>query len=512
MRNLSVLLPALALLSALPLQAATPPPRVQVETAAKNLLKNARKEMKETGIPGMALAVIYEDKVLLAEGLGLREVGTKKVVDADTVFQLASVSKPIGSTVIAALVGKNVVSWNSRVADLDPSFALPEAWVTKEIQICDLYSHRSGLPAHAGDLLEDLGYDREEILHRLRFQPPEGSFRAHYAYTNFGLTAAAVAAAKAAGKDWATLSEDQLYRPLGMDSTSSRYADFEKRPNRALGHQQREGKWVHREQRQPDPQSPAGGVSSSVNDLIKWMQLQLHGGKFHDQVIVEEAALTETHLPYMRTGSRKDTGLPTFYGLGWDTRHDEDGRLRLSHSGAFELGAATFVALLPDQNLGVVILTNASPLGVPEGLGNIFLDEALQGAATQDWLQIFKTVFAQMTEADRSQLPAHPPKNATPALPLKTYVGTYANPFFGPAKVTSTEGGLVLVLGPKDKAYPLTPWDRDTFTYEPSGEMAAGPSAVTFALGTDGQASQVTIENLDVHGSGTFRRGPTPTP
>ena len=413
---------------------------------------------------------------------------------------------------IAALVGKKIVSWNSRMADLDPSFAMPEAWVTKEIQICDLYSHRSGLPTHAGDLLEDLGYDRDEILHRLRFQAPEGSFRADYAYTNFGLTAAAVAAAKTAGKDWATLSEDLLYRPLGMDSTSSRYADFETNPKRALGYQLVDGKWIHREQRQPDAQSPAGGVSSSVNDLLKWMQLQLHGGKFHNQTIIEEAALAETHLPYMLNGSRKDTGLPTFYGLGWNTRHDEDGRLWLSHSGAFDMGAATMITLLPDQNLGVVILTNASPLGIPEGLGSIFLDEALKGESTQDWMTIFKAVFAEMEQAGRSKLPAHPPANASPALAQEAYLGTYANTYFGPAEVTSTDRGLALILGPKGKTYPLTHWDRDTFTYEPSGEMAAGPSAVTFTLGPEGRADRITIEHLDELGLGTFLRSSPTAP
>src|SRR5690606_2479187 len=128
------------------------------------------------------------------------------------------------------------------------------------------------------------------------------------------------------------------------------------------------------------------------------------------------------------------------------------------------------------------------------------------------WLKIFKPVFAQMAEAERSQLPAHPPKKTTPALAWENYLGTYANDFFGPAKVISTDGNLALVLGPKDKTYPLTHWDRDTFTYEPSGEMAAGPSAVTFTLGTDGRASRVTIEHLDVHGSGTFQRAPAPTP
>jgi CubicO group peptidase (beta-lactamase class C family) len=124
-----------------------------------------------------------------------------------------------------------------------------DAWVTKEITIRDLYAHRSGLPDHAGDLLEDLGFTREEILRRLRYQEPDASFRSGYAYTNFGLTEGGVAAAKATGKQWEELSEEKLYVPLGMTSTSSRHADFLARRNRALGHVKIGGQWVQKYQR-----------------------------------------------------------------------------------------------------------------------------------------------------------------------------------------------------------------------------------------------------------------------
>jgi len=117
--------------------------------------------------------------------LTVRDVNSKEPVDADTVFQLASLSKPIGSTVVAELVGEGKISWDSKINDLDPDFEMYDPWVTREITIRDFYAHRSGLPDHAGDLLEDLEFTREEILHRLRYQKPDSSFRSHYAYTNF---------------------------------------------------------------------------------------------------------------------------------------------------------------------------------------------------------------------------------------------------------------------------------------------------------------------------------------
>src|SRR5207249_10706952 len=122
-----------------------------------------------------------------------REAGRPEPIDADTVFQLASVSKPVASTVMAALVGDRVVDWDDRIVDHDPEFQMYDAWVTNAVTLRDMFAHRSGLPDHAGDLLEDLGYGREEILYRLRYQKPASSFRAQYHYTNFGLTAAAVA-------------------------------------------------------------------------------------------------------------------------------------------------------------------------------------------------------------------------------------------------------------------------------------------------------------------------------
>ncbi len=200
----------------------------------------------------MAIGVVSRDEVVYLKGFGVREAGTDQAVDADTVFQLASVSKPIASTVVAALVGDGVVGWDDHIVDHDPTFQMYDPWVTREVTLRDMFAHRSGLPDHAGDLLEDLGYDRTEVLHRLRYQRPDTSFRSTYNYTNFGLTEAAVAAARAAGESWEDLSAERLYRPLGMTATSSRFADFEAAPNHALTHVQVDGRWEPRYVRDPD--------------------------------------------------------------------------------------------------------------------------------------------------------------------------------------------------------------------------------------------------------------------
>src|SRR5215217_7867803 len=188
----------------------------QVAHAIQEIERLAQRKIQEHAVPGVAIAVVFQDKVVYAKGFGVRDVNTKTSVDADTVFQLASLSKPIGSTVVAELVGEGKITWDPKLSTLDPSFAMFDAWVTREITIRDMYAHRSGLPDHAGDLLEDLGFTRAEILFRLRYQRPDTSFRSHYAYTNFGMTEGAVAAVKPYQLEWEEACAQKLYKPLGM--------------------------------------------------------------------------------------------------------------------------------------------------------------------------------------------------------------------------------------------------------------------------------------------------------
>ncbi|HEY7060318.1 MAG TPA: serine hydrolase [Chloroflexota bacterium] len=472
----------------------------------------AAETLQRTGIPGMAVGVVSRDQVVYLKGFGGREAGTGQAVDADTVFQLASVSKPIASTVVAALVGDGVARWDDRIIAHDPGFQMYDPWVTREVTLRDMFAHRSGLPDHAGDLLEDLGYDRAEVLHRLRYQRPDSSFRSTYNYTNFGLTEAAVAAARAAGESWEDLSAERLYLPLGMTATSSRFADFAAAPNRALLHVLVDGRYVPKYVRQPDAQSPAGGVSSTVRDLAQWMRLQLGGGRVDGRQIITADALAATHVPQIVSNPPKDPAANRagFYGLGWNVGYDDQGRVRWSHSGGFASGAATAVYLVPAEQLGIVVLTNAAPIGAPEALAATFLDLALEGRVTRDWAAFLAPFFAAMAESpyghgiDYTQ----PPPDPRLALPLASYVGTYANDLYGDADVALEGDGLVLRLGPARTAYPLWHYDGDVFAYQPVGENAYSPSGVIFQVGPSQTAGSVTVENLDLNGQGTFTRPP----
>ncbi|MGO4830955.1 serine hydrolase, partial [Rhizobiaceae sp. 2RAB30] len=281
----------------------------------------------------------------------LAGAGTLDDVLWATVFQIASLSKPISATVVAALVGDGILSWDSKIADIDPAFRLADPYPTSEVTVRDLFAHRSGLPGTAGDDLEGIGYDRAEILHRLRFVSPSSSFRAGYSYSNFGLTEGAVAAARPTGKPWEDVAEERLYRRLGMTSTSSRHADFLKRSNRAALHVEVDRAWAPKVERDPDAQAPAGGVSSTVRDLAQWMRLELAAGAFDGKPVIAADALDQTHVPLMARGANPVNGSTSFYGLGWNVEFGRHG-LTWGHAGAFSVGARSLVTLFPKEKLG----------------------------------------------------------------------------------------------------------------------------------------------------------------
>lgn len=484
--------------------------RENVQAALPELEKIANTLLNQTGVPGMAIAVVYQDQVIALKGFGVREAGKPAVVDPDTVFQLASVSKPIASTIVAGVVGQKLIQWDDPIIQHDPGFQLDTPYVTSQVTFRDLFAHRSGLPDHAGDLLEDLGFDRTTILHRLRYLNTGHDFRSHYAYTNFGLTAAAVAAAQAAGKSWEDLAVETLYQPLGMTHTSSRYADFVAAPNRALGHVQLDGRWVAKYQRDPDSESPAGGVSSTVRDLAQWMRLQLGQGKFEGKPLIDADALAETHRPQMVSQAPANPAIDRagFYGLGWNVSYTEQGLVQLGHSGAFNLGAATAVYLLPRENLGIVVLTNGQPIGVPETVALSFLDLVQYGKVEKDYWALLKPIFAELdqppygTTIDYSKTPATP----EPAMPYEAYAGFYRNDYFGEIEIAMRADKLVLLQGAKPEAFSMQHYNRDVFLYQPTGENAYGLSAVTFTMDATGKAETMTIENLNIHGQGTFTR------
>lgn len=465
--------------------------------------------MARTGVPGIAVGVVYQDELVYAEGFGAREVGKPEAITTETVFLLASVSKPIASTVIAGLVG-DALRWDDAARKHNPAFVLSDPYVTEHATIADLLSHRSGLRTGAGDLLEDLGFDRDYILSQIGQQPLD-AFRSSYHYSNFGYTAGSIAAAIAVNKSWEDLAEEVLFRPAGMTTASYRHADYLARENRARIHKRLpDGSWAALYDRDPDAEAPAGGASASLNDMLRFVRLQLGDGALDGAPIVAADALAATRVPQVIAHpAETPSDRASFYGLGWNVSYDDQGRARVGHSGAFSLGTATTVTFLPGESLGIVVLTNGEPIGVAEAVGAAFLDVAQNGRQTVDWISFTGGIFAMMEAADAPAVDyTQVPVDRQPARSLAAYAGTYGNCYYGPLVVSASGDDLTMTLGPHDapKTFALKPFDGDTFSFETIGENANGLAGAIFTIDDDGKASRVVLDFYDRTGLGTFAR------
>ncbi len=466
--------------------------------------------MKRTGLPGLAVGIVYKDKVIYAEGFGVREVSQPGKIDPDTVFLLASVSKPIASTIVAHLVGDGVVDWHGAAKGYNPAFALSDPYVTENATIADLMSHRSGLRTGSGDLLEDLGFDRDYILSHIDQQPLD-PFRSTYHYSNFGYTAGGVAAATAAGKSWEDLANTVLFEPAGMTTASYRHADYLAHKDRAHIHARlKDGTWAAKYDRNADAEAPAGGASGSLNDMLRFMRLQLGNGTLDGKEIVKADALVPAHVPQMIPGPPRSPATPAgFYGFGWNVSYDDQGRVRIGHSGAFELGTATFITFMPGEDLGIVVLTNGMPIGVAEAVGAAFLDVAQNGEQTVDWVGFMGHIFDQMRVAEAPEVDyTDVPADAKPAQNLAAYAGSYGNSYYGPLTVAAEDGKLSMAMGPQGApaTFALNHFNGDTFSFETIGENANGLAGAIFTVGDDGKAGKVVLDYYDRTGLGTFVR------
>ena len=312
--------------------------------------------MTRTGLPGLAVGVVYKDKVIYAKGFGVREVGKPGAIDPDTVFLLASVSKPIASTIVAKLVGDGVVKWDDPAKMHNPAFALNDPYVTEHATIADLLSHRSGLHTGAGDLLEDLGFDRDYILSHLDQQPLD-PFRSTYHYSNFGYTAGGIAAAVAAGKSWEDLADEVLFKPAGMTTASYRHAHYLADDDRAHIHTAPAGRHLGgplRSRSRTPRRRPAAPAPRSTTCCASCASSSATARS------TARRSSTPTrwrapHVPQVIPGPpRSPASRAGFYGFGWNVSYDDEGRARIGHSGAFDLGTATYITFMPGEDLGVV--------------------------------------------------------------------------------------------------------------------------------------------------------------
>ncbi|MEW6659507.1 MAG: serine hydrolase [Thermodesulfobacteriota bacterium] len=463
--------------------------------------KYAEQARQAWQVPGMAIAVVQEDKIVYAKGFGVKELGKAEPVQEETLFQIGSTSKAFTAALMGMLVDENKFGWQDKVVELLADFQMADPWVTREFLVEDVMAQRSGLPGHAGDLQSILGFDRQHIIRTLRYLKPMSSFRSQFAYQNGLFLVAGALIEKSSGKGWEENIRERIFFPLGMSASSTSFQALREAKNRATGHVwNQKGQvemlpWDWPFHQAPYIHGPAGGINSNILDMGKWLRLQLAQGKFGDQRLLSETNLEFLRTPKTAAGSK--WGLRHFYCEAWIYTPLCPHPL-VWHNGGTQ-GYKTMVALVPEAGMGLVVLSNLVT-DLPEALALAFYDFYFH-RPDRDWSGKLLQEFQEARKKEK--LPRRPPSPAPP-LPLKNYAGTYAHPVYGNLVVTADRASLAGSLGPKQVKMSFRPWDRDNFFYVlPEVDQGKDPGGASFGIGADGRAHGLV---LDVDGGTEFKR------
>ncbi|MBT8396773.1 MAG: serine hydrolase [Gemmatimonadetes bacterium] len=456
----------------------------------------------EWPVPGLAMVIVKDGQTVLMKGYGERLMGSGEQVDEHTLFAIASNSKAFTSAALAMLVEEGRLSWDDRVQEHLPYFQLYSPYVSHEMRIRDLLSHRSGLGTYSGDLLwYGTGYTAEEVVRRARYVPQAGAFRASYGYSNLMFIAAGEVVRAVSGKPWPEFVESRILAPLGMDRTVTSTTDLAHRDNVATPHKNWIGRTEPIEWYNWDAMAAAGGIISSVSDMARWLKLQLGHGESEGLRLFSEGSSWEMWTVHtarpVSAGSRASMPSTHFrgYGLGWSL-NDYLGRLIVSHGGGYD-GMFSRVVLVPEEDLAVAVFTN-SMTSISTAITNSVLDAYL-GGEERDWSEdlLLSWRSARLAfEARQDRFQDERMEGTRPSLPMAGYTGRYGGPMYGDATVTEENGGLVLRLLPNpDLVADLTHLHHDTFLIEWRKTSAwFGKGVATFALDPLGKVAEMKLD------------------
>ena len=460
---------------------------------------------RDFDVPGVSVAIVKDGQVVLVKGYGVRKLGESAPVDAQTLFGIASNTKGFTATALGMLVEEGKIEWDAPVIRYLPSFAMYDPWVTREITVRDLLVHRSGLGLGAGDLLwwPESDYDRNEILRRLRFIKPATSFRTAYAYDNVLYLVAGAVIETISGQSWEDFVSTRILRRVGMTRSNVHHsAAGEQRGNIAAPHAEVEGRVRPVRPFLSDNTNPAGGINSNAEEMAKWMIVQLDSGRLADGSRLFSPQTTRemwsivTPIRITAPPPGLEHLRPNFngYGLGFGLA-DYRGYQRVQHSGGLP-GYLSLVTMIPEQKLGVAVLTNQESGFAFSAITYRIVDHYL-GARPMDYATIFKRLRdkqrAEFAEADRATAGARD-STSGPSLPLEKYAGAYEDAWYGDIPIGVENGKLVIRFAHTPSLVgDLVHWQHDTFVARWRDRELRADAFVTFALNPDGTVDHATM-------------------
>ncbi len=460
----------------------------------------AQKVMADWDQPGMAIAIVKDDKVVFARGYGVRELGKPDKVDENTLFAIASNSKAFTTAALAILVDEKKLNWNDKVTKYLPDFKMPDDYVTNEMTIRDIVSHRSGLATFSGDLLwYETTYSPAEVLRRVRYLKPTSSFRSAYGYQNLMFIAAGQVIQKVSGKPWAQFVKERILDPLGMSRTTTSIKDL--KDNAAMPHNESGGTMRALHRGNVDGADSAAGLNASVADLSKWIRLQLGRGTFEGKQIFSSQRSWEMWQPNIMIPISENAAKanPTrhfnSYGMGWFL-FDYQGKKVMNHSGGLD-GMLSYTTLVPEDNLGFVVLSNSETPAFSI-MNSTILDIFTNAPKRDRSAELLKQTKAgkEAEAAEIKKADDERKANTKPTLALSSYAGTYSSQMYGDVTIAAENGKLVLRMIPSPNfVADLEHWQDDTFQikWRPTVAYNFPRGFVSFTIAA-GKSDQLKID------------------
>ena len=450
--------------------------------------------VRDWRIPGLAVAVVKDDSIVFAKGYGVRELGKPEAVDAGTRFAIGSTTKAMTAVALGMLVDEGKVRWDDPVIRHLPGFRVADPYVTRELTVRDLLTHRGGL-GNADQLWSATDYTTEDIIRRVATIAPAYSLRSQFIYQNIMYAVAGEVIAAASGMSWAAFLRSRIFEPLGMGATEATLAAVSGKPNVATPHAEIRDTIRPIANRPVDAVAAAGSVWSSVGDMAKWTRFILDSARVGSRRLLSPASYRELLSPQVIAPTDMYPTMllvrPHFftYGLGWFL-HDYAGQAVAMHTGSID-GMSALIGLIPDRKVGMYVLANLDHAELRHALMYRVFD-MYAGNPPRDWSAELLAHYGRINDQARAAQQQQAQRRAAdtkPSLPLSRYAGTFAHPTYGNAVVTLRDGTLHFAFG-RGRSGSLSHWQYDSFQARWDDERMT-PSLVVFTPDGAGGISAV---------------------
>lgn len=469
----------------------------------KNLDAFLEKAMIDWEVPGMEVLIVKDGEVLLEKGYGVRNTETNEPVTENTLMAIASNTKAFTTASLSMLVDEGKINWTDKVVDYLPYFKMYDPYVTQEFTIEDLVTHRSGLATFSGDLLwYGTTHSRVEVIKRAQFLKPVRGFREGYGYQNIMFTAAGEVIAAVSGMSWEDFVKQRILTPIGMERTLTSTLEMKNGMDVSSPHNYKFEKQIPIEWINWDNMSSAGSIISSVSDMKEWLFTQLNSGIHNSDTLWSASRTAEMHSVKTAKGisnwSKKNFPSKTFsgYGLGWDI-FNYHGQKVVNHGGGYD-GFISKVALVPEENLGIVILTNTNTW-ITAPLTYQILDEFLSDSKNKkDWSKFYLDIKNQVDEsdaADLKKLEESQVLDTKTSLDINEYAGTYNSEMYGDLTLRVIGDQLAFQFEPTPIFRgTIRHWHYDTFRLNWGTQMMLPSGFMTFILNAEGKVAEVKVD------------------